>query len=90
MNEPAPVPEPEKKDGLEALKELEAQRRRQAQSLFHLPTRSKHLHSHNSGTQMTDKPAKEKKLRKMAKASQKANKVHANKKRRPTGSKRRK
>jgi hypothetical protein len=89
---PPPVPADAPPLDLLALAEKDPQKALailQQQSDFHRPTRSKHTRSLGPAIQVKGK-AKEKKLRKMAKASEKANRQHANKKRRPTGSKRRK
>lgn len=61
----------------------------QASQAFHRPTRQRHA-TGLSRTAAENAKDKEKKRRKMAKASERANRKHANKKKRPTGSKRRK
>jgi len=86
MNNNTPVPVPDllvlaEKDPQKALAIL------RQQSDFHRPTRSKHLRLHNSSAQVVDEPTKDKKKRKMAAKSVSINRKHANRKHRPTGSK---
>lgn len=75
------------KDPLVALKALGIV---QASLAFRHPTRNRHARLSGTSAQVLDDPKKDKKRRKVAEARQKASHKHASKKKRPTGSKRRK
>lgn len=88
---PTPTPDVVSQDARDALQfeKLEALMREDTRQDFHRPTRQKHWRDATERVH-TDKDVKDKKRRKVAKASVKANRKHANKKRRPSRPKRHK